>query len=125
MKSTNMKALSAYFILQRMGQKQIPTPVAYKLYKLRQKLKEILEFVREQEQAMMDEMGVKMDEAGHFQFGEDEEVKARFTAAHDELLNTECEIEGEETAIRLADLPDKLEISMNEIEALDGFVRFE
>ncbi len=125
MKSTNQKASQAYGILIGMGRKQIPTPVAYKLYKLRQKLKGVMEFITEQEQNLAEEHGVVIGNDGRFVFPEDQAVKEKFTAAHTELLDAECDIEGEETVIRLADLPDKMEISMNEIEALDGLVRFE
>lgn len=125
MKSTNRKASIAYGILVGMGRKQIPTPVAYKLYKLRQKLKGVMEFITEQEQNLAEKHGVVIGDDGHFVFPEDPKVKESFTAAHAELLESETEIEGEEITIRLADMPDKLEISMNEIEALEGFVAFE
>ena len=125
MKNTNKKSLEAYGILVGMGRKQIPTPVAYKLYKLRQKLKGVLEFITEQEQNMAEEYGVVIGDDGRFVFPDDAEKKEKFTEAHAELMNAESEIEGEEIVVRLADLPDKLEISMNEFEALEGFVRFE
>ena len=125
MKSTNRKASIAYGILVGMGRKQIPTPVAYKLYKLRQKLKGVMEFITEQEQNLTEKHGVVIGDDGHFVFPDAPKVKKEFTAAHAELLETETEIEGDEITIRLADMPDKLEISMNEIEALEGFVAFE
>lgn len=125
MTTTNRKATEAYGILVGMGRKQIPTPVAYKLYKLRQKLKGVLEFITEREQGLAEEHKVVIGDDGRFVFPDDPEVKKAFTAAHQELMDAETEIDGDEVEIRLADLPEKLEISMNEIEALDGFVRFE
>ena len=74
---------------------------------------------------MAEEYGVVIGDDGRFVFPDDSEKKEKFTEAHAELMNAESEIEGEEIVIRLADLPDKLEISMNEFEALEGFVRFE
>lgn len=117
--------MEAYGILVGMGRKQIPTPVAYKLYKLRQRLKCVLEFITEREQAIAEENGVVIGDDGHFVFPEDPAVKEKFTTEHIDLIDSECEIEGEELVIKLSDLPDKLEISMNEIESLDGFIRFE
>ena len=125
MKSNNRKSLEAYGILVGMGRKQIPTPVAYKLYKLRQKLKGVLEFITEQEQVLAEKFGVVIDDDGHFVFPDDAEKKEQFIEARTELMDAESEIEGDEIVVRLADLPDKLEISMNEFEALEGFVRFE
>ncbi len=125
MKSTNRKASIAYGILVGMGRKQIPTPVAYKLYKLRQKLKGVMEFITEQEHNLAEKHGVVIGDDGHFIFPEDPKVEEVFKADHADLLETETEIEGDVIKIRLADMPDRLEISMNEIEALDGFVEFE
>lgn len=123
MESTYRKVISACSTLIVLGRKQIPTPTAYRLYKLRQKLKSLTEFITERENAMADEMDVKVND-GVFQFP-DEETKAKFIKAHDEFLDAPCDVEVEEQVIKLADLPDKLEISMNEIESLDGFIRFE
>ena len=125
MKSNNQKASQAYGILVGMGRKQIPTPVAYKLYKLRQKLKGVMEFITEREENLAEEHGVVIGNDGRFVFPADPAVKEKFTAAHAELLEAECEIDGDEITIRLADMPDRMEISMNEIESLDGFIRFE
>ena len=124
MKSTHIKAITAYYVLVRLGRMQIPTPVAYKLYKLRQKLKVILDFVNEQEKAIMTETGVTADDSGRFQFGDDAE-REKFTKDHDALLYEECEIEGDPPVISLADLPEKLTNCMDDLEALDEFVRFE
>lgn len=121
MKTTQRNAVVAYAALMGMGRKSMKNRTAYKLFRLRIKLKEIVDFQAEQEQKLCEKMGVTIAEDGRFVFPDDK-VKARFEKAHTELEETECEIDENEIRIGVNELPD---LSINELEALHAFVKFE
>ena len=121
MKTTQRNAVIAYSALIGMGRKPMKSRTAYKLFRLRLKLKEIVDFQAEQETKLCQEMGVTISDDGRFQFPDDK-IKEQFETAHKELEETECEIDENEIKIGINELPD---LSINELEALDGFVKFE
>lgn len=120
MKTTQGKAVSAYLALTRMGQVRLPSTVAYKLFKLKSALKGAYDFQAEEEQKMIDEFGGKMLENGQIIIG-DEAQRGLFKQAQKKLEETEIDVEVNPISLSSAEIR---EITINDLEALDGFVEF-
>ena len=119
-KQTQQQALTAYAILMGMG-KKATGEAAFSLFRMKQKLKEIVEFQSEEEAKLVDKLGGKITETGQIIFAGEEEKRA-FIEEKKKLGG--MEIDPAIEPIRIA--PDKIpEINMDEIEALQGFIIFE
>ena len=117
---TQQQALTAYAILMGMG-KKATGEAAFSLFRMKQKLREIVEFQAEEEQKLVDKLGGKITETGQIIFAGDDEKRA-FIEEKKKL--GEMKIDPAIEPIRIA--PDKIpEINMDEIEALQGFIIFE
>lgn len=117
---TQQQALTAYAILMGMG-KKATGEAAFSLFRMKQKLREIVEFQAEEEQKLVDKLGGKITETGQIIFAGDDEKRA-FIEEKKKL--GEMKIDPSIEPVRIA--PDKIpEINMDEIEALQGFIIFE
>ena len=117
MKIKQKKAINAFTTLSQMG-KKITGKTAWDLYRLKQRLKEAVDFQSEEEMKLVEKYGGSVDEAGRIQIPD--ENREAFMKDFTELGELECEIDLEVTA----DLNNIRDINMAEIEALDGIVQF-
>ena len=115
---TQNRAVVAYTTIMNMGQKVSGKP-AFALFKLKQTLKGIVEFQSEEEMKLISKYHATVSEDGRIIPGEDKDEFAELIKEKSELGNMECDVIPVEIA--LDSIP---EITMNEIEALDGFVIF-
>lgn len=119
-KQTQQQALTAYAILMGMG-KKATGEAAFSLFRMKQQLRDIVEFQSEEEAKLVDKLGGKITETGQIIFAGDEEKRA-FIEEKKKLGS--MEIDPAIEPVRIA--PDKIpEINMDEIEALQGFIIFE
>lgn len=116
--ATQQQALKAYTALTSMGRK-VTGETAFKLFKLKQELKTIVEFQVEQEQEMVARNHGTISETGQINFT-DEDDRKKFVAEHKELGEMECDVKG--ITLKIESIPG---ITMDEIEALDGIITFE
>ena len=94
---------------------------AFSLFRMKQQLRDIVEFQSEEEAKLVDKLGGKITESGQIIFAGDEEKRA-FIEGKKKLGS--MEIDPAIEPVRIA--PDKIpEINMDEIEALQGFIIFE
>lgn len=117
MKTNHRKALGAYATIQRMAQK-VSGRTAFTMFKLKQELAGIVQFQSEEEIKLVEKYGGSIDEKGSITIPDDEKRK-EFLKEYKELGDVECDVN--EVEIQIDSLP---EITMQEIEALDGFVKF-
>lgn len=113
------EVVRAFAILGMMGQQQLSTPVAYKLFKLKKALATVVEFQSEQEKKLAEELGGSFSETGKLDLPKDQ--KAEYDKRHKELVETECEVECDRVSLKMSDIPV---ISMDVIDALDLFIEF-
>lgn len=116
MKTKQGKAVQAYVTLQMMGKKQINNFTAYKLYRLKKDLQQVVEFQSEQEEKLIQELGGTVENG---QLNVPEGKGPEFNQKHRELEEMECEIDRDKITIWMKELP---QISISEMEALDEFV---
>ena len=117
MKTTHRKAVTAYVTLKGMGMKAAGM-TAFSLFKLKKELETVVQFQSEQEMKLVEKYKGEVMETGAIRIADPEQRKA-FEKEYRELGNVECEIDGIEVSI------DQIpEITMQEIEALDGLVKF-
>ena len=120
MAQTQRQALSAYTAIRDMGRKATGK-AAFSLFRMKQRLKEVVEFQSEEELKLVEKFGGKVTEGGQILIA-DEEKKLQFLKEHRAFYDMVLDPPLETVTIRAEDLP---EISLDEIEALDGFVIFE
>ena len=113
------QVVRAYAILNLMGQQQLATPVAYKLFKLKKSLATVVEFQSEQERNLAEELGGSFGETGKLELPKDQ--RAEYEKRHKEMVETMCEVDCEKVKLKMSDIPT---ISMDVIEALDLFIDF-
>jgi hypothetical protein len=118
MNTTQGKVVIAYTALANMSRKQLNSFTAYKLFRLKKKLASIVEFQREQEIKIVEEVGGSLSETGEVQF-KDKEARAKFVEKQRELGELECEVEGEKISMMPKELP---EVSLADMEALEEFI---
>ena len=119
-KQTQQQALTAYAILMGMG-KKATGEAAFSLFRMKQQLRDIVEFQSEEEAKLVDKLGGKITESGQIIFAGDEEKRAFIEG---KKKRGSMEIDPAIEPVRIA--PDKIpEINMDEIEALQGFIIFE
>jgi len=115
---TQGDAVRAYGAITRMGQKATGA-AAFTLFRLKKGLQEIFEFQNEEEQKLVQQYGGQVIENSLVVIA-DKDQRAKFQAEVEKLHAMECDIQP--VTIPAAAIP---EISLAEIEALDGFVIFE
>ena len=115
---TQGDAVRAYGAIVRMGQKATGA-AAFTLFRLKKSLQEIFEFQNEEEQKLVKKYGGQMIDNGLVVIA-DKEQREQFQKEVEKLHAMECDIQP--VTIPAAAIP---EISLAEIEALDGFVIFE
>ena len=119
MKLKQRQAVSAFTSLVTIARKPMPSFAAYKLFRLKKKLKDVIDFQTEQEQKIVDELGGTVAENGTVLF-DDKSKYPEFAAKQKELDEMECEIEGDDKIIMvMKELP---EMSIADIEALEPFI---
>ena len=119
MKTTHKRAIQAYIVLNQMGRK-VSGRTAYALFLLKNELKTVVDFQSEEEAKLTEKYGGQITEEGAIVIA-DKEKAAAFRKEYAELGNMECEIKGEPATVDLDAAP---EVTMQEIEALDGLVKF-
>lgn len=118
MKTTQKKVIEAYAALNQMGRK-VSGQTAFTLFRFKQQqLKPIVEFQGEEEAKLVEQFGGKITEEGRIIFAENEK-RDEFLKEQRKLGEMECDVETIE--IRMTDVP---EITMQEIETLDGLIIF-
>ena len=114
------QALAAYAVLMGMGRKATGE-AAFSLFRMKQKLKEYVDFQAEEEEKMVERAGGQITEDGKIII-EDPMKRKAFLEEKKKL--GEMEIKPAIEPIRIA--PERIpEINMDEIEALQGFIIFE
>lgn len=121
-RTTQGKAAEAYRALRNLQGRLMERRTAYKLFKLRKKLDEELEYIREAEGRLLQKYGYGVTPEGRILYGEDEEKHKEYIREWEEELNAEADIETE--MIDLRD-DDSLIISLEEMEALEPFLVLE
>lgn len=114
------QALTAYTTIIGLG-KRATGKSAFALFKLKSRLKELVDFQSEEEMKLIEKHGGKLEENGFVTFKNDEE-KAKFVEERRELANMDIDPEIAPVRIDPEQIPD---INIDEIEALNGFVEFE
>lgn len=119
MKVKQKQAVSAFTSLVTIARKPMPSFAAYKLFRLKKRLKDVVEFQTEQENSIVEEMGGEVLENGSVLFAEKEKY-AEFAKRQKELDDLECEVEGDEKIIMvMKELP---ELSIADLENLEPFI---
>lgn len=122
MKTTQGKAVGALIAINRISRQQMPSFAAYKLFRLRKKLKDTAEFQGEQEEKLVAELGGTIDDLGRVTFTENKaEKEVEYATRHKELEEMECEIDTERIMMTFKEIR---EISPADIEALDEFIEW-
>ena len=89
------------------------------MFRLKKKLKDVVEFQTEQENAIVEELGGKVLENGSVLF-DDKSKYPEFAAKQKELDEMECEVEGDEKIIMV--MKEMPEMSIADLEALEPFI---
>lgn len=118
-KTTQEKAVAAYKAINELRQK-VKGKEALGLFHMKRVLQEHVDFMVEEEDRLFNEYGGKML-PGNLVVIENPEKRAEFQKAYKALLQTECEVKEEPVEISMEKNPD---ISLEQIEVLDGFVNF-
>ena len=120
MKTKQGKVTVAFRAILNVAQQPLPSFAAFKLFRLKKALQEIIDFQAEQEQKITEELGGSIDAMGRFHFENDEKSK-QFLERHKELDDMECEIGTERISMFMKEIP---EISISDMEALDEFIEW-
>lgn len=115
---TQGKIIMAIKTLDKMKSQPMPLPLSYKLYKLRKTLQPHWDWQVEQEMKILEEKGVQTENGLTIT----QEERAEFDSAL--LAIIEIEVEKDWTPVKVS-VSDGLTISIEDIEALDGFVEIE
>jgi len=118
-RTTQQKVIAAYTTLTAL-RKKVRGKDALDLFYLKNRLQENIDFQAEEEAKLVADHGGKVTDGGQIII-EDPEKRASFQKAMGELGAMECEIKAEPVKVSLDRNPD---ITLGEIEALDGFVKF-
>lgn len=117
---TQSEAVRAYITIVGMS-KKVAGKAAFSLFRLKTALQPVVDFQTEQEQNLIEKYAGEVNDKGQVMI-KDPEQREKFLAEHTELLNLPCEPEILPVTVTIDSAP---EITMQEIEALDGFVNFE
>ena len=118
MKLTNRKIVCAYKAVLSLADKPLPLPTAYALHKLRKALEPQWEFFCEEERKNIKQCGGTLGDDGKITF-ENGGKTAEFLEKETALSGMEVEMELKPVQIALS---ADLNISMNDLAALDGLV---
>lgn len=118
MKVQQKQAVSAYTSLTIIARKPMPSFAAYKLFRLKKKLKDTVEFQTEQEESIVKEMGGEVMENGSVLF-DDKGKYTEFKKRQTELDEMECDVETEKISMYMKELP---ELSIADLENLEPFI---
>lgn len=118
-RTTQQKVIAAYTTLTAL-RKKVRGKDALDLFYLKNALQTNVDFQAEEEAKLVADHGGKVTDGGQIII-EDPEKRAAFQKAMGELGAMECEIKAEPVKVSLDRNPD---ITLGEIEALDGFVKF-
>ena len=123
MKIAQRKVVDALIAINRLSKQPMPSFTAYKLFRLKKKLKDVSDFQSEQEDKIIAELGGKVNERGVVTFdGDDKESKcAEFIKRQEELGNMECDMDDDRILIVLKEIH---EISLSDMEVLDPFIEW-
>ena len=124
MKTTQGKAVSALIAINRISGQKMPSFAAYKLFRLRKKLKDVAEFQSEQEEKLVEELGGKINELGNVIWNDLSEKAAKdaeYAKRHKELEDMECEIDTEKIMMTFKEIS---EITPRDMEAMDDFIEW-
>ena len=119
MAQTQRQALRAYTAIRDMGRKATGK-AAFSLFRMKQQLRDIVEFQAEEEQKLVEQFGGQVSEEGMILIADDAQ-REKFLKEKEKLYAMELDPAVEPVTVELSGLP---EINMDEIEALDGFVEF-
>lgn len=119
-KTTQGKTLNAYKALNSM-RKKVKGKDALALFHLKRIVQENVEFHGEEEKRIIESCGGVLLPGGTVVI-EDPEKRMEFLKAQAELREMECELKTEPVTLSLDNNQD---ITMEEIEDLEGFVNFE
>ena len=119
-KTTMQKAFDAFITLSRMRNKVKGKDALY-LFHMKNMLKEPVDFQNEEEVKLVEEHGGTITDNGTIIIA-DAEKRTAYQKARKELGEMECEVHTDPVKVSLERNPD---ITMEEIELLDGFVEFE
>lgn len=120
------KIIKAYKVLNKLYEENLPLPVSYKLFKLRSQLAPQWDFQSDKERDVFSRYPVHVNENGTLVF-ENEEDRSAFMEELGTLCGEMAELDadiGEITKLTLS-LSSGLNLSMEDIEALQDFVDFE
>lgn len=117
---TQHEAVIAYATLIRLGPK-VTGKTAFALFKLKQSLQATVTFQSEEEMKLVEKCGGTVSENGRIDFS-DKAKQDEFLKEQKELLNMECDPDIQPVKVSIDAIPD---ITMADIESLDGFVIFE
>ncbi|MBR4352717.1 MAG: hypothetical protein IKQ01_06565 [Bacteroidales bacterium] len=120
MQTTQKKAVAAYLALSMMARKPMNSFAAFKLFRLKKALADIVEFQSDQEHKLVEELGGSITETGEILL-EDKEKRAEYASRHRELEEMECEIDTKRIIMTMKELPD---LSLADMEALDEFIEW-
>lgn len=119
--TTQSKAVVAYKTINKISGGNLPLPVAFALFKMKKKLAAQFEFQIEQEQKIIEECKASVDAEGNWTF-ESEEDKKAFVERLTEVSNMPVEIDIDPQTIPLN---ANIELSVEDMEALENFIEFE
>lgn len=115
------KIIDAYKALNKLASCQLPIKTAYQLHKLRTALKSAWDFQCEEETKLIERLRPAVDADGNLTFVT-MEGKKEFLRIQHELSEQEQEIDYQPVTVGLL---DGITLSANDIDMLDGFVKFE
>ena len=118
-KTTQGKVVTAVAAINRIRQR-VKGHDALNLFHLKNKLQEQVDFQAEEEQKLIDEFGGKVADNGMVLIDDAEKRKA-FQEEYMKLLELDVEIETSPLSMSLDRNPD---ITLEDIEQLDGFINF-
>lgn len=119
-KTTMNEAFNAYLTLSRIRSK-VKGMDALHLFHLKNMLQESVDFQNEEEGKLIEEAGGVITDNGTIIIADPEKKKA-YMKARKELAEMQTEVQTEPVKVNLERNPD---ITMEEIELLQGFVEFE
>ena len=118
--------IKAYKVLNKLYGEDLPLPVSYKLYKLRNLLAPQWNFQNEKERDVFDKYHPIVNSDGTLHFDNDESRTA-FTKEYTELCNTMADLDADIGEVNkfTVKLSDGIKLSMEDIDALQDFIDFE
>lgn len=119
-KTTQGRIIDAMGAISRLRQKARGVD-ALALFRMRNVLQEHVTFQAEEERKLIDECGGTILENGMVRI-EDTEKRNKFNEEYRKLLNLEVEVKTEPVKVLVDRIPD---ITLEDIEQLNGFIDFE